>query len=113
MNTPSIDTPAARGRVGAEGAKPTGRRHQRLRGPSGGQERGTLGGNLTVDSNKLEHACRGLLKEPFKGYYGYSGPYYGPYQAISEHGCRVIYAGVPSFLALGLEDGHVPTFLLV
>ena len=28
----------------------------------------------------------------------------------SEHGCRMIHAGVPSFHGLGLEDGHVPTF---
>ena len=27
-----------------------------------------------------------------------------------EHGCSMIYAGVPSFFALGLEDGHVGTF---
>ena len=30
-----------------------------------------------------------------------------------EHGCRMIYAGVPSFFGLGLEDGHVPTFWLL
>ena len=30
-----------------------------------------------------------------------------------EHGCRVIYAGFPSFFGLGLEDGHVPTFWLL
>ena len=29
-----------------------------------------------------------------------------------EHGCRMIYAGVPSFCGLRLEDGHVPTFWL-
>ena len=27
-----------------------------------------------------------------------------------EHGCRMMYAGVPSFFGLGLEDGPVPTF---
>ena len=27
-----------------------------------------------------------------------------------EAGCRMIYAGVPSFFRSGLEDGHVPTF---
>ena len=27
-----------------------------------------------------------------------------------EHGCRMVYAGVPSFSALGSEDGAVPTF---
>ena len=26
-----------------------------------------------------------------------------------EHGNRMIYAGTPSVLGLGLEDGHVPT----
>ena len=30
-----------------------------------------------------------------------------------EHGCRMIYAGVPSSFALGLEDGHVSTFWLL
>ena len=30
-----------------------------------------------------------------------------------EHGCRLIYAGIPSFFVLGLEDGHVPTFWLL
>ena len=37
----------------------------------------------TVDSNKLEHAC------------------------------KVIYAGFPSFFGLGLEDGHLPTFWIL
>ena len=27
-----------------------------------------------------------------------------------EHGCRMIFAGLPPFCRLGLEDGHVPTF---
>ena len=26
-----------------------------------------------------------------------------------EHGCRMVYAGFPSFFGLGLEEGHVPT----
>ena len=26
------------------------------------------------------------------------------------HRCRIVYAGVPSFLSLGLKGGHVPTF---
>ena len=30
-----------------------------------------------------------------------------------EHGCRVIYAGFPSFFGLGLLDGRVPTFWLL
>ena len=30
-----------------------------------------------------------------------------------EHGRRMVDAGVPSFLGLGLEDGHVPTFRLL
>ena len=30
-----------------------------------------------------------------------------------EHGCSMISAPVLSFVALGLEDGHVPTFWLV
>ena len=30
-----------------------------------------------------------------------------------EHGRRLIYAGVPSFFGLGLEDGHVPSFWLL
>ena len=30
-----------------------------------------------------------------------------------EHARRVIYAGFPSLLGLGLEDGHVPTFWLL
>ena len=29
-----------------------------------------------------------------------------------EHGCRMGVASLPSFLGLGLEDGHVPTFWL-
>ena len=27
-----------------------------------------------------------------------------------EYGCGVIYAGLPSFFGLALEDGHIPTF---
>ena len=27
-----------------------------------------------------------------------------------EHGCRLIYARIPSFFGLGLEDGRVPAF---
>ena len=30
-----------------------------------------------------------------------------------EHGCRMICAGLPSFVDLELEDGHVPTFWLL
>ena len=30
-----------------------------------------------------------------------------------EHGCRMIYAGVPSFFGFGLEHGHVSTFWLL
>ena len=30
-----------------------------------------------------------------------------------EHVCRMIYAGVPSFFGLGLEDNHVETFWLL
>ena len=30
-----------------------------------------------------------------------------------ERGCRIIYAGVPCFVGLGLEDGHFPTFWLL
>ena len=30
-----------------------------------------------------------------------------------EHGCRMIYAGVPSFFGLGSEDGGVPTLALL
>ena len=30
-----------------------------------------------------------------------------------EHGCRLIYAGIPSLFGLGLQDGHVPTFWLL
>ena len=32
-----------------------------------------------------------------------------------EHGCRMIYAGCPSFFGLGfgLEDGHAPAFWLL
>ena len=29
------------------------------------------------------------------------------------HGCRMIYAGIPSFFGLGLEAGHVPTIWLL
>ena len=29
-----------------------------------------------------------------------------------EHGCRMVYAGFPSFFGLELEDRHVPTFWL-
>ena len=27
------------------------------------------------------------------------------------HGCKIIYAGFPSFFGVGLEDGHAPNFL--
>ena len=37
---------------------------------------------------------------------------YGRLQKM-EHGHKMIYAGLPSFLGLGLEDGHVPTFWLL
>ena len=30
-----------------------------------------------------------------------------------EHATRIIYAGIPSFFGLGLEDGHVPTLWLL
>ena len=50
-----------------------------------------------------------LLKSPLRDI----GPHIGPYLAILEHGCRMIYAGVLSFFGLGLEDGHVPTFRLL
>ena len=30
-----------------------------------------------------------------------------------EHGCKMIFAGFPSFCGLGLEDGHVPIVWLL
>ena len=30
-----------------------------------------------------------------------------------EHARRMIYAGLPSFFGLGLEDGHISTFWLL
>ena len=30
-----------------------------------------------------------------------------------KHGCSRIYAGIPSFYSLGLEEGRVPTFWLL
>ena len=30
-----------------------------------------------------------------------------------EHGCRMIYAGVPLVFGVGLEDGHVSNFWLL
>ena len=30
-----------------------------------------------------------------------------------EHGCRMIYAGFPSFFGLGSEDRYAPTFWLL
>ena len=37
----------------------------------------------------------------------------GPYLAVLEQGCRMIYAGFPSFFGLGLEGGHVSTSWLL
>ena len=32
---------------------------------------------------------------------------------IYEYGCGMIWAGFPSFFALGLEHSHIPTFWLL
>ena len=65
-----------------------------------------LQAGLTVHSKKLEYGCRGPFKEPCKR----DRAIEGPHSAILEHESRMIYAGLASFLGLGLEDGHLPTF---
>ena len=57
----------------------------------------------TVDSKKLDYGCRGPLNGGYRAIKG-------SYKAILECGCRMIYAGIPSCLVSGLEDGHVVTF---
>ena len=50
-----------------------------------------------------------LNKSPFKSPLG---RIYSRLQK-SEHGCRLIYAGVPSAFGLGLEGGHIPAFFQI
>ena len=70
---------------------------------------------LAVDSKKLEQRCR-LTSTGYR--YGCRSRSrcrlrYSVDSKTSEHGCRLIYAGVPSFLGLGLTDGPVPSFRLL
>ena len=59
-----------------------------------------------VDSKKLEHGCSGgLIKSPA----GDVGPCKGHVRLYGNMGV----GRFPSFVGLGLEDGHVPTFWLL
>ena len=64
-----------------------------------------------VCSEKLEHGGRGRV--PFKGPLRDIEPSIGHIKAALEDAYRMIYAGLPSFFVLGLEDFHVPTFWLL
>ena len=68
---------------------------------------------VAADSKKLEPRVRvyGISYMAHSIWYRVSGMQHDSKKL--GHGCRMIYTGVASFLHLGLEEDHVPTFWLL